>query len=149
MLNKRLSNIEIRFEKTNQNCDIELHYFAFSEVIDSYPKLDLEDRAHSKIRNECNGHWDDERKEWLWQHCCGCLEQSVEDNYGVLIEKLWIELDVEEQKCACYVCTYKGSHIFGLRRNCDKNIRQRLKKRPYRTCRFCQKKIPTNQFEEK
>ena len=52
------------------------------------------------------------------------LEQEIEDNYGILIEKLWIRLGVEDQKCACYVCAYK--HPFCWDRSCDKIIRQRF-----------------------
>ena len=99
--------------------------------------------------NQCHG----------WTQCCGCLEQGIDDNFGILIEKVWTQLNVEEQKCACYQCTYKGkcekcpdcnrSHTYSWNHDhCDKIIRQRLKQRPYRTCRFCQKNIPTDQFEK-
>ena len=129
-------------DKTYQNCNISIHYYAFSKVIDSYPKLDFEDEAHSKkanccplVPNQCHG----------WTQCCGCLEQGIDDNFGILIEKVWTQLNVEEQKCACYQCTYKGkcekcpdcnrSHTYSWNYDhCDKIIRQRLKQRPYRTC---------------
>ena len=147
-------------DETYQNCNISIHYYAFSKVIDSYPKLDFEDEAHSKIKNRCP--WvPNHSHDWRWTQCCGCFEQAIEDDYGLLIEKLWTHLNVEEQKCACYVCTYRynkckkcpdcndSDHTFSWDQlNCDKVIRQRLKQRPYRTCRFCQKDIPTDQFEK-
>ena len=70
-------------------------------------------------------------------------------------------VDVEEQKCACNQCTFRWSkcekcpdcndsdHKYSWNLgNCDKVIRQTLTQRPYRTCRFCQKNIPTDQFEK-
>ena len=78
-------------DKTYQNCNISIHYYAFSKVIDSYPKLHFEDEAHFKISNRCPLVPNHSRG-LGWTQCCGCMEQGIEDKYGLLIENLWTNL---------------------------------------------------------
>ena len=109
--------------------------------VDSYPTLDFENQARKPYYGE----------------------QAIEDQYGNFIEKLWIQLEVEKENCACPACTKKYCKIdctdctekinFHYHHNywqkkCEKITRQRLKKRSYRTCRFCQKNIPKDEFEK-
>ena len=110
---------EIEITNTEKN-DFEFNYFCFSCVVDHYPKLDFHNTGHSE------------------EH-----DQSLEDNYGELIEKLWVQLEVEKEKCACEVC--KNNLHFA--KNCYKVVRQSLKQRSYRTCPFCQKDIPKEKYE--
>ena len=128
-----------------ERSDIKVHYFCFTEVIESYPDLDFENKVYWR-----EGHYN---------------EQSIEDNYALLIDKLWLQLEVEKEKCACDNCSYrsksekcqipslckygKSSHSHIATWDCEKIIRQRLKQRPYRTCHFCQENIPKDQFERK
>ena len=121
--------------------DIEMeNYYCFTDYIKIYPNLDFMDRAHS--------------------HKKGSTEQLIDDDeYGYLIENLWLQLDVEREKCGCHACTIKYCkidctdcvpwHKRYWTKECEKIIRQRLKKRSYRTCRFCQKDIPKEDFEDK
>ena len=87
----------------------------------------------------------------------------TDDNYGQLIESLWLQLDIEKQHCwcdacvsnyckkGCYDCPVLGGvemHEYFWKKDCEKLIRQRLKKRTYRTCRFCGKDIDKDLFEK-
>ena len=118
-------------------------YYSFTYYIQTYPKLDFMDKAHSRglERNE---------------------EINHKDNYGRLIENLWLQLDVEREKCACDACAFGEyckigckdekcvqdiklgayRHQCALDKECEKIQRQRMFKKSYRTCRFCQKNIP-------
>ena len=124
-------------------------YYSFTYYIQTYPKLDFMDKAHSRglERNE---------------------EINHKDNYGRLIENLWLQLDVEREKCACDACAFgeyckigckdekcvqdikSGAyrHQCALDKECEKIQRQRMFKKSYRTCRFCQKNIPKDEFEK-
>ena len=69
----------------------------------------------------------------------------IEDNYGVFVKKLWIELEVEKEKCFCGVCT-KNLHWL---HDCKKVTWQKFHKMPYRTCPLCQLNIPKEKFDRK
>ena len=119
-------------------------YFCFTDYINTYPNLDFLDKDHA--------------------HRKASTEQMIKDDrYAQLIESLWLELDVEREKCCCHACTeeyckidctnctcnvWVNFHRYFYHNDCEKIIRQRLKKRDYRTCRFCQKDIPKDEFEE-
>ena len=122
-----------------------MQYYCFTDYIKTFPNLDFMDKAHSQRS--------------------GSTEQLIDDDkYGYLIESLWLQLDVEREKCSCHACTTEYCkadctdakctmhnvtwHKIYWTKECEKIIRQRLKKRSYRTCRFCLKDIPKDDFEK-
>ena len=60
-------------------------YFCFTDYINTYPNLDFLDKDHA--------------------HRKASTEQMIKDDrYAQLIESLWLELDVEREKCCCHPC---------------------------------------------
>ena len=102
--------------------EFEFKYFCFTCIVKWYPKLDYKYEV-----GDIN------------------YELKMDDNYGVLIKKLWVQLEVEERKCACIVCTEnpKGSRVY----SCSKVVWQKYINRPYRTCPIYQLNISTEEFD--
>ena len=141
-LNEIHKEYETKIRNAYELNSIEMdQYFCFTYYIKTYPDLDFMDKAHSYSRDE---------------------RINSRDNYGCFIENLWLQLDVEGKKCGCPECTkgickidctsceddFISYHKHYWADKCEKIIRQRLQKRSYRTCYFCQKSIPTEEFEE-
>ena len=138
IFNNYESEIKTAYENNSMEMD---QYFCFTNYIDTYPSLDF--------MNEIK-------------------ELYLKDNYGALIENLWLQLDVEGENCACETCTFKGyckidckeekccidieyehfRHKYALDEECEKIARQRVLKKSYRTCRFCNQKILKDEFEK-
>ena len=140
------SDIESAWKDNSMEMD---SYYCFTHYILTYPRIDFMDKANARgnDRNE---------------------EINLKDNYGRLMENLWLQLDVERKNCACDACACKDYcrikckdekclpqhpypmilHKYALEKECEKIKRQRLLKKSYRTCRFCQKDIPKDEFEK-
>ena len=136
------NNYETEIKNAYRNNSVEMdQYFCFTYYINIYPNLDFMNNIK---------------------------ELYVKDYYGELIEKLWLQLNVEGKNCACDTCTFKGYcnidckedkccmdikyehyiHNYALEDDCEKIVRQRVLKKSYRTCRFCGQKIPKDDFEK-
>ena len=138
------SDYETEIKNAYENNLVEMdQYFCFTYYINTYPNLDFMNNTK---------------------------DLYLKDNYGYLIENLWLQLNVEGENCACDTCTYKGYckidckeekccmnfdsfqsifwHQYALEGDCEKIVRQEVLKKSYRTCRFCQKNIPKDEFEK-
>ena len=69
--------------------------------------------------------------------------EEFKDNYGDLIEKLWVDLEIDKEPCGCVTCTlHRGTW-------CERIMRQRRINSPIRTCPVCQQEIPKDEYEVK
>ena len=150
----QISKIYTKYDSDIKNADklnsVEMdQYFCFTNYIKTYPTLDFMNKYRS---------YGPDRNEMI----------NFKDDYGCLIENLWLQLALETQKCACDRCTYieytdyfckidckkEHTHEYVLNigvnpeKDCQKIRRQRFLKKPYRTCIFCQNNIPAEEFEQ-
>ena len=70
-------------------------------------------------------------------------DEEFEDNFHNLIEKLWMDLEIDKQKCDCHSCRFH-SGLFP----CDRILRQRRINSPIRTCPVCEKEFPKDEYEK-
>merc|ERR1711962_108013 len=126
------ANYEADIADTYENYEVPFSFFCFSETVDLYPNLDFD-------------------------HFSFDLHRDAEtiDKYGVLISKLWLELEVEKEDCVCPICIkdFKERSEWQWLSYCRKLIRQRLKcmpwrTLPYRTCPLRRKNIPKEKFDQ-
>ena len=69
--------------------------------------------------------------------------EEFKDNYGDLIEKLWVDLEIDKEPCGCVTCLFHGTTW------CERIMRQRRINSPIRTCPICQQEIPKDEYEVK
>ena len=68
--------------------------------------------------------------------------RDFKDNHADFIEKLWVDLEIDKEKCECHTCIHNESFF-----NCARIIPQIKINSPIRTCRICQKDIPKEEYE--
>ena len=93
---------DTEIKNAKEYCSIEMgSMYCFTDYIKTYPNLDFMDKAHS--------------------HRQASTEQIInDDKYAQLIESLWLELDVEREKCCCDACTKEYCKIDCT--NCPSNV---------------------------
>ena len=125
-----LANAELEVEKIYEQYEEEIKdayenhdvpfedCFCFTEVVDLYPSF--------------KGPREDP------------LFNGLTDNYEVWYEKIWTDIEAGKQKCNCSTCT-KNSFLTA---ECERVLRQREQKVPFRTCPLCKKNIPHKHFDK-
>ena len=105
-----------------KNCDVPFEdLFCFTEVVDQYPGLDF-----------LNTGGKDPLFPWVKY-----------DEYLSLDSETWKQIEKRKEKCSCNTCT---SNLHSTA-ECERVIRQRLEKIPFRTCPLCQEQIPHGAFD--
>ena len=64
-------------------------------------------------------------------------------NYGNLIEKLWVDMEIDKEPCGCVTCLYHRDTW------CERIMRQRRINSPIRICPVCEQDIPKVEYEVK
>ena len=128
-----IANAELQVDKIYENYDMEItdafenydvpfeEYLCFTKVVDLYPGFD------------------GPREDPFFQS-----PENLTDDYAVLHEKLYKDIEIRKGKCVCNTCTNK----LYLTSDCERILRQRKQEIPFRTCPLCQKNIPPKWFDE-
>ena len=77
--------------------------------------------------------------------------EKYNDKYRELIEKLWVEMEIDKEKCVCFKCQQKGPYCDHKRHqweSCERIKRQRIFESDIRTCPICQTDFPKEKFEK-
>ena len=118
---------QIRDAYGDHDIPFEQYPFRFSTVVQLYPifKPPGSDR---------------QLKSWGWNW--DRLPPLLTDNYEEWYKKIWNEIEIRKEKCACDNCTKNERY------SCKRVYRQRKLGLYFRTCPLCQKNIDFESFEK-
>ena len=87
-----------------------------------------------------------DRQLYSWGQNWNRLLPLLTDNYEEWYKKIWNEIEIRKEKCACDNCTKNERYKKSL--NCKRVYRQRKLGLYFRTCPLCQKNIDFESFEK-